>query len=472
MTEMKRRINDILFLSNAFSEKLLDDSNFPSIADEWKIYADYKGMYDQIRFIDANGDERIRINYSADGSTIVDQAHLQNKKDRYYFTESQKLSAGQILISSIDLNIENGQIEEPIKPMVRFSTPIFDKNGNFYGIIITNYLADVILGEFSHIANYSDGEVFLLNSESYWISSDDPELNWAFMYDDKKDINFKNYYPEEWDEMQQPDHSFTSQKGFFQYKIINADASLKNQQNIDNKALVFTDKLIWIVSYVDLNSPKGDYYKSDFLSKAKRTFQANQSFFVFIFFITLIGGFVLSITQQLYQRTKYLSEHDAFTGAFNRSAGLKLLEKQSKLNDRRRIKFCLCFLDINGLKAVNDTLGHDVGDELILTVVDILKRSIRANDYIIRLGGDEFVITFCNITILEAEDIWRRILNEVDNVNQTEKRPYLISVSHGIVEYKPDIEANIDAWIMKADKKMYSEKKGKKKGEIIIRKSK
>lgn len=471
INDLKLRINDLQFLEKAFATKLLSFPTYNDIANEWRIYADYKGIYDQIRFIDANGNEKIRINYSVNGSTIVNYPDLQYKGDRYYFTDTKSLSQGQIYISPIDLNIENGKVEEPIKPMVRLSTPIYDNDGNFFGIIVINYLAQSFLDEFQIVADYSEGEIFLLNSDSYWLASNDPNLNWAFMYEDKQNLNFRILFPKEWDEMKKSGGLFTSENGLFIYKTIDAKASGEEESLINSNDLFTNENRLWIISFIDLNSIKGGYYKLDLFSRIKRTFLANRSFFIFILFAALFGSVMLSLIQQLYQRTKYLSEHDAFTGTFNRTAGFQLLRKRIKNIGNRKIKVYLCFLDINGLKAVNDTLGHDKGDELILTVVNTIKGTIRSEDYIIRLGGDEFVIIFNNISISEAEMVWERITNKFEEINKNEKRAYRISVSHGIIEYEPAVDPNIDAWITKADQIMYREKREKKKGEIIIRES-
>lgn len=186
ISDLNKRLNDLRFISDTYSLKLASGSSLNVIAQEWKIYADYKGIYDQIRFIDSRGNEKIRIDYSDGGATIVTQSELQYKGDRYYFIDTAKLDQGQILISKLDLNIENGVVETPIKPTIRFSTPVFTEDNQFLGIIILNYLANNFLNEFQVINNYSEGTIYLLNSDGYCISSDKPEQNWAFMYDEKK----------------------------------------------------------------------------------------------------------------------------------------------------------------------------------------------------------------------------------------------------------------------------------------------
>jgi diguanylate cyclase (GGDEF)-like protein len=121
------------------------------------------------------------------------------------------------------------------------------------------------------------------------------------------------------------------------------------------------------------------------------------------------------------------------------------------------------------LKEVNDNLGHDAGDELITCVIDGMKKCIRQADFIIRLGGDEFLIVFVDVYEEQAEAIWERINNEYKKINDTEKRQYIISVSHGIEEIKHYSDEYIDKSINAADEKMYNEKKIQKKDLQIIR---
>lgn len=469
ITNMSKRINDLQFITSAYYLKLASGVASQDITEEWKIYVEYKGIYDQLRFIDFNGDEKIRINHSENGAYIVDQTALQNKKNRYYFIDTAKLDQGQILISRLDLNIENDAVEIPIKPMIRLSTPIFNEDNQFLGIIILNYLADNYLDEFRTISEYSEGEIYLLNPDGYWISSDKPEQNWAFMYDENADISFKQTFPIEWEEMQGPDHSFITKNGFFAYKTIDLKTLLDNEQQINGDNLIFDEGTYKVVSYISNKSSAGEYFKIDLIDKIKRTFLSNLPFFSLIFIISILGGFLLATLRQSYAKTKFFSEYDVFTNTFNRRAGLDLLNKLLPADNRRKSKISLCFIDINGLKEVNDTLGHDAGDELILTMVNVIKQVIRETDFIIRMGGDEFIIVFVNISIEEAERAWERILGIFDQINNTKSKPYIVSASHGIIEYDSIVEGDIDELIKRADIKMYAEKGDLKKKIKIIR---
>jgi len=157
------------------------------------------------------------------------------------------------------------------------------------------------------------------------------------------------------------------------------------------------------------------------------------------------------------------------TGVLNRRAGFKKLAQLQRRAAELQKPICVCFLDINGLKEVNDTLGHDAGDELILSAVNGIKHSTREDDIVARLGGDEFLIVFWDVSIEKAELIWERIHQFYDQINESEGKKYLVSVSHGIEEVILKRGDSIDAAVNRADEKMYAEKRMLKKNLQVIR---
>jgi len=164
---------------------------------------------------------------------------------------------------------------------------------------------------------------------------------------------------------------------------------------------------------------------------------------------------------EISEMKQYFNEmmYDQLTNSFNRRAGLAKLSRIFQQDNRRFLKMSLCFIDINGLKLVNDQLGHKFGDELIVSVVDCIQQEIRDDDFVIRMGGDEFLIIFKGINEETSENIWERINNRYNTINKQEKRPYIISASHGIVEYDNYEKPELEIIIKNADDKMYIEKK-------------
>lgn len=157
------------------------------------------GSYDQVRFLDASGRERVRVNYREGDCQLVAEKDLQNKKTRYYFNDTFKLGRQQIFISPLDLNIEHGVIERPLKPMIRIGTPVFNDTGQKFGIVLVNYYGKELISDLTTEMSGSDGIPMLLNRNGYWLLGAHSEDEWGFMFKNEKRI--ENKHPESWREM-------------------------------------------------------------------------------------------------------------------------------------------------------------------------------------------------------------------------------------------------------------------------------
>ncbi|MEL7598128.1 MAG: diguanylate cyclase [Clostridiaceae bacterium] len=169
---------------------------------------------------------------------------------------------------------------------------------------------------------------------------------------------------------------------------------------------------------------------------------------------------ILDITKRkLAEETleKYATK-DHMTDLFNRRIGLKFLEKECKQAVLGKQDLTICFIDIDGLKNVNDTYGHNAGDYLIKTVAGLIKQFIGEKDIGCRLGGDEFLIIFKNCDKRKAQEICHRIKYETNKINKLNLKPYNISISYGIAEFNEIPEKSVDDFINTADKRMYNEK--------------
>ena len=470
--EFSMVLSDLHYLHHAFENELLDTNRYVNVAANWAEFSTQRRIYDQIRYIDANGDEKIRINISEKGGYIVPAKDLQNKKDRYYFTETVKLNDESVYVSPLDLNIEQGKIEIPYKPMIRLSTPVYDEKGKLQGIIVLNYLADYMLSGFRDLANNSQGEIILLNANGYSLSSSNPENDWNFMFDEKKEKTFEHEFPNEWKSIIENKSQFTTEKGLITVTpVVLSHKFNADKMNTHDQQITLGDGNWYIVSLIERTQKNGELFNDNVWAMALDVFVKNIYYFIMMGIIGIVG-FLVYVNRKTYSRIKYYSEFDPLTKTFNRRAGIAKLNELFPSDDRRQFLVSLCFIDINGLKEVNDTLGHKMGDELIITVADIIKRTIREQDFLVRLGGDEFLIVFNGIGIDMAEKIWERIIQEYNKINTTEDRAYLISVSHGVVDFDNKQKTHVDDLISAADEKMYHEKRIIKANLSVIKKHK
>jgi diguanylate cyclase (GGDEF)-like protein len=156
-----------------------------------------------------------------------------------------------------------------------------------------------------------------------------------------------------------------------------------------------------------------------------------------------------------------LSIKDPLTGLHNRRGFLSLAEQQLKLSARNKRGVLLYFADLDGLKWINDTLGHQEGDNAIIEIATILKEASRESDIIARLGGDEYAVLAIDIIGKKSEIFTDRLQSLIDTRNRQEDRRYRLSVSVGSSYYDPENPCSLDELIARADRLMYEQKQNK-----------
>jgi len=159
---------------------------------------------------------------------------------------------------------------------------------------------------------------------------------------------------------------------------------------------------------------------------------------------------------------------DDLTGVFNRRAAFDILEKMVVLSQRNEQSLTICFLDIDGLKLVNDMFGHGEGDKLLVTIAAVLDSSVRESDFISRLGGDEFLLIFPDCNVENAQILLQRIKENLSKVNKDKDKDYVIQFSYGLAQYDYHEEVNVDKLIDVADSNMYINKADRKKNVVQL----
>ena len=194
-------LSDILYLAETHElQGLLEGANDKDlVAADYSSFAKRRTIYDQIRFLDQSGMEIVRVNYRKVWPYIVPDDKLQDKSNRYYFKDTIKLKRSQVFVSPFDLNKEKGKVEKPLKPMIRFATPVFDRNNKKRGIVVLNYSGANLTNNVKRIGTEDAiGDTMLLNSEGFWFISPEPGDEWGFMYKDGEEKTFSNRFPNAW----------------------------------------------------------------------------------------------------------------------------------------------------------------------------------------------------------------------------------------------------------------------------------
>ncbi len=162
------------------------------------------------------------------------------------------------------------------------------------------------------------------------------------------------------------------------------------------------------------------------------------------------------------KQLEYLSFHDSMTGLYNRRY---FEEELNRLFNKRSLPLTLVLIDLNGLKIVNDILGHKMGDELIMKAAEILSISTRASDIVARIGGDEFAIILPNTSKKGAEKLISRIETKIEEFNL--KDEMFISISWGYAIHEGQFN-DPEELFKAADNELYKNKYTKSRRKTLF----
>lgn len=178
--------------------------------------------------------------------------------------------------------------------------------------------------------------------------------------------------------------------------------------------------------------------------------------------VLVIGITNISELKKAQQKLEYYASFDDMTGLLNRRTGLVFLQKSMQLLQRNGGQLSICYIDLDGLKNINDQYGHSEGDWLIHTVCQVMSDCIRSSDAGIRLGGDEFLLVLHNSLIDDVKCLISRIETRLKEIKVAKSKPFSINFSYGITLYTADRNITPDELISESDHLMYQAKHKKK----------
>jgi diguanylate cyclase (GGDEF)-like protein len=163
--------------------------------------------------------------------------------------------------------------------------------------------------------------------------------------------------------------------------------------------------------------------------------------------------------RQMVETIRVMSLTDGLTGLLNRRGFTTLAEQQLRTSIRTRNRLWLVFADLDGLKEINDRLGHEAGDRALRDVSELLRTgTFREADLVARFGGDEFAILATEISPTDGTTLIQRIDDAVRRANETPGRAFALSLSAGVALFEPDRPRTLDELIGEADRHMYEAK--------------
>ncbi len=510
----------------------------------------------QLRYIDATGQETIRIDRLKNTSEllVVPENKLQNKSERYYFKETARLMGNHFWHSNVDLNIESGKIEKPIKPTFRIATPIVFEN-TFKGIVIVNLMFEKTI---TTITTSPSFDIYIADGDGEVIHNPDHSESWSKYLDSKKSLY--DLFPKNTNKIITNDsfnslelHSYTLGDLFkngenikiiftpksetiksmqdknmlavflvaltviivsfpiswlisiipskLQSQLSKAYSEIKKNVDIIDKHVIVstTDKHGVVKSVSTCFTKITGYTEDEIIGKTHsilrhpdtqdETYQdmwetllsgktwtgdiQDRNKFGIDFWLHVIitveftesgeiDGFT-AIAQNITNKKniEQMSITDCLTGLYNRHKLEDSLSSEVARYERHNTPFSIIVFDIDFFKKINDTYGHQAGDDTLVQLAKIFKDNARENDCVSRWGGEEFLIiaggTDLDGAFLFADKL-RKIVEEYNFavIGKT-------TISCGVAEY--DGKESTSVLVSRADTALY---KAKHSGKNIV----
>ena len=177
--------------------------------------------------------------------------------------------------------------------------------------------------------------------------------------------------------------------------------------------------------------------------------------------LLVIPMYFSGLVRQLHAALAHMrtmATHDTLTGLPNRHSFYEQLQHTLMRAERRSTPFAVMFVDLDGFKPINDSLGHAAGDAVLISVARRLEQSVRKNDFVARFGGDEFVIILSNIHKTAVPSVARKIIATVAEPHEFDGKAVTLTSSVGIAGY-PDDGGLVNELVAQADAAMYRSKR-------------
>ncbi len=224
-----------------------------ALQQEYLTFAREKAIFDQIRLLNLEGDEVIRINYQDGKPEVVPDNELQPKSTRYYFQQAVNLEQGEVFVSPMDLNEEHGAIQLPYKPVIRFVTPVYSSAGARSGYLVLNYLGQNVLNEFAETTRGLPGQNYVANAQGEFLDSPNPRDNWGWLLGHDESLGKR--FPQAWPPpgWPRPQTQLAQDEGVFsivRLPLGAADPAEQIQQSDERDQRQVTDPSLSLVSFV------------------------------------------------------------------------------------------------------------------------------------------------------------------------------------------------------------------------------
>ncbi|MBU2469049.1 MAG: diguanylate cyclase [Proteobacteria bacterium] len=541
-------------------------------------------VYDQVRFLDATGREVVRINLKQGKALAVAQEQMQHKVSRYYFAAGLAMDQGQVYVSPFDLNLEQGKLETPLKPTLRFVSPVALPGGGKAGVVVLNFLGDRLLDRLRRASREGENKIFLVNQKGWWLVGPSPELEWGHAISERATFSMPSAFQQAWQSIAPEDQGqVLTPQGLFTYQSV----ALMEKAQAAGSPIPPTrmDDHWWIISRVPPEVLSLPWLPAMYLicagvlallagvvwlwaaarvrrALAESAAQRDQRRLEFITntaqdAITLVdsqdkvqfwnlaaerlfgyrreeamgqglhqlvapseqhGGIArgleafsrtgqgpifegrrevlakrkdgslfpaevsasaFSLDGQWYaagsvrditahkrdeEALKRLANTDGLTGVLNRRRFMELSRQEVARSQRYAGALSLIMLDVDHFKAVNDSFGHETGDEVLVSLAKVCRKVLRQVDLFGRVGGEEFMALLPETGLAAAAMVAERLRVETASQQVSQSQPQVrVTISLGVAQLAPGMR--LTDLMRAADDAMY---RAKQKGRNLV----
>ncbi|MFG0264464.1 MAG: ATP-binding protein [Rhodopirellula sp. JB055] len=312
-------------------------------------FAEIKKQYDQVRVVDTSGIEKIRINFDDEHAYVTDTQDLQDKSHREYIQLANRLDDGAAGVSKFDLNVEHNALETPLKPIIRFVTPVFVNNER-RGAVVLNLFGQQLLSELGGVSTTS--HQWLLDANGDYIKGGIPPADFAVYLGHPR--SFRSEYTDAWESMTSHDsgHVSNSSGDFFFQRV--SPQSLTDQ--ISSPPTQWLDTDLILVSFLDPAQIGGASKNALLLSRLLPLFG-------FMSMIMLVATYALTKMQRHRQKQ-------------NEAIAKTLLKLKRSNTELERFTFIASHdlqEPLRNVLAYADLLRSDLGEQLTDDVAEDLQ---------------------------------------------------------------------------------------------------
>jgi diguanylate cyclase (GGDEF)-like protein len=457
--------------SYAFQQYLINpDSDKKNINDFFFTFVSSSDKIYQYRFIDSEGMELIRVGRKDFGEAVfsLTEDKLQSKKSRDYFQEIIKTNK-DYFYSKIDLNREYGKIEQPIKPVIRIAKKITHE-GKLVGVLIVNILMDEVIDRF---ASSSIFNIYLVDRNGFYLAHPDKEKRWSLYLN--TDFNIEDifgadsacilnniecltdeFYSRNIESLLNPD----GLKLVIQPRMYKIHQQMKKQFSEMLFISLAVLMLSFPIAYLFSITPTRLKNKVDQLNETlERKIEEK---------VNELKDSNKSLEQKVMQRTKELEESntklykqatiDSLTEIPNRRYFFEMSDRYLQLSHRKRQALSFIIFDIDFFKRVNDTYGHETGDQVLKFITNQINLILRRSDIFGRIGGEEFAIALLDSNLEQAKEIAEKLRESIQNTTYTQNKITInLTISLGVTQAKIN-EQEVSFILSRADIALYQAK--------------